>query len=155
MRGFAAYKSHNSNAKLLVGPRHPERFEKVYALMQKTAPSMTLACWSGSQALTSDITLIDAMGELNNLYAISDVAILGGAFAPIGGHNPLEPAHFGCKIITGEHIFSQSELFKYVHHVQFITPYEIEKALITAEQLPPSTVDETIDINRIIDYLKG
>jgi 3-deoxy-D-manno-octulosonic-acid transferase len=154
VRGFVAYKKHNAAAKLLVVPRHPERFEKVFALIQKIAPESDLVLWSESQALNSDITLVDAMGELNNLYAISDVAILGGAFAPIGGHNPLEPAKFGCKIITGEHIFSQRELFKYVHHVQFIVPQGVEQALISAEGLPPSTVDETIDVERIIDYLK-
>jgi 3-deoxy-D-manno-octulosonic-acid transferase len=154
IRGFAAYKKHNPNAKLLVVPRHPERFEKVYGLIQKIAPVMSLSRWSESQELVNDITLIDAMGELNNLYAISDIAILGGAFAPIGGHNPLEPAHFGCKIITGEHIFSQRELFKYVHHVQFVTPEGIEQALISAEAMPASTVDETINMDRIVDYLK-
>ena len=154
IRGFAAYKENNPNAKLLVVPRHPERFEKVYALIQKTAPAMSLARWSESKELSSDITLVNMMGELNNLYAISDVAILGGAFSPIGGHNPLEPAHFGCKIITGEHIFLQRELFKYVHHVQFVAQEDIAKALANAEVLPPSTVDETIDMGRIVDYLK-
>ena len=154
VRGFLAYKERNPNARLLVVPRHPERFEKVFGLIQKTAPLMSLVRWSDSQSFENDITLVNAMGELNNLYAISDVAILGGAFAPIGGHNPLEPAHFRCKIITGEHIFLQRELFKYVHHVQFIAPEGVEQALISAEGLPPSTVDETIDMDRIVNYLK-
>ncbi|MFA6188944.1 MAG: lipid IV(A) 3-deoxy-D-manno-octulosonic acid transferase [Sulfuricurvum sp.] len=154
LRGFLAYKGLNPSAKLLVVPRHPERFEKVYTLIQKIAPMLSVERWSESQKLVSDITLVNAMGELNNLYAISDVAILGGAFAPIGGHNPLEPAHFGCKIITGEHIFLQRELFKYVHHVQFVAPEGIAKALFSAQSLPPSTVDETIDMERFIDYLK-
>lgn len=154
VKGFAEYKEHNPSAKLLVVPRHPERFEKVYGLIQKTAPSMSLVRWSQSQELQSDITLVNAMGELNNLYAISDVAILGGAFSPIGGHNPLEPAHFGCKIITGEHIFLQRELFKYVHHVQFVESEDIAKALTNAETLPSSQVDETIDLGRIVKYLR-
>lgn len=154
IRGFLAYKKSDPHAKLLVVPRHPERFEKVFGLIQKTAPTMTLSRWSQSTELSADITLINAMGELNNLYAISDVAILGGAFAPVGGHNPLEPAHFGCKIITGEHIFSQRELLKYVHHVQFVAPEDIDKALANAQTLPPSRVDETIGIERIVDYLK-
>jgi len=155
VRGFLAYRERNPNTRLLVVPRHPERFEKVFGLIQKTAPLMRLVRWSDSQAMTSDITLVNVMGELNNLYAISDVAILGGAFAPIGGHNPLEPAHFGCKIITGEHIFLQRELFKYVHHVQFVTPEGISKALADTQTLPPSQVDETIDLNRLVDYLKN
>jgi 3-deoxy-D-manno-octulosonic-acid transferase len=154
IRGFLEYRGHNTDAKLLVVPRHPERFEKVFGLIQRTAPLLSSARWSESQVMTCDITLVDAMGELNNLYAISDIAILGGAFAPIGGHNPLEPAHFGCKIITGEHIFLQRELFKYVHHVQFVMPENISKALVDAQTLPPSHVDDTIDLGRIVDYLK-
>jgi len=154
VRGFLAYKERNTDAKLLVVPRHPERFEKVFGLIQKTAPAMSVVRWSDSQDLQSDITLVNAMGELNNLYAISDVAILGGGFVPVGGHNPLEPATFGCKIITGEHIFSQRELLKYVHHVQFVAPEGISKALVDAQTLPPSHVDETIDLDRLVHYLK-
>lgn len=154
IRGFLEYREHNTDAKLLVVPRHPERFEKVFGLIQRIAPHVSAVRWSDSQKLENDITLVDTMGELNNLYAISDVAILGGAFVPVGGHNPLEPATFGCKIITGEHIFSQRELLKYVHHVQFVAPDGISKALIDAQRLPPSHVDETIDLDRIVDYLK-
>lgn len=155
IKAFLTYKEANTDAKLLVVPRHPERFEKVFGVIQKTAPYLSTVRWSDSQDLQDDITLVDAMGELNNLYAISDIAILGGAFAPIGGHNPIEPAHFGCKIITGEHIFSQCELLKYVHHVQFVAPEGILKALIDAQTLPPSHVDETIDLGRIVEYLKN
>ena len=103
--------------------------------------------------MESDIILVDAMGELNNLYAISDVAILGGAFAPIGGHNPLEPATFGCKIITGEQMFLQRELFKYVSHVQFTTLEGITDALKNAETMPPSLINGSVDLNRVTDYL--
>jgi len=154
VRGFIAYRDHNPSARLLVVPRHPERFAKVGELIAKIAPAMSLSRWSESQALESDITLIDAMGELNNLYAISDVAILGGAYAPIGGHNPLEPAHFGCKIITGEQMFLQRELFKYVSHVQFTPLSGVAKALKEAEELPPSQINGSVDLERVIEYLK-
>lgn len=150
---FAAYRERNPGAKLLVVPRHPERFGKVAELIAQRLPQMELVRWSQSQTIGADITLIDAMGELNNLYAISDVAILGGAFKPIGGHNPLEPAYFGCKIITGKEIFHQRELFKYVSHVQFVDSAQIAHALAEAETLPPSQVNATIDLERVIEYL--
>ncbi|OHD94576.1 MAG: 3-deoxy-D-manno-octulosonic acid transferase, partial [Sulfuricurvum sp. RIFOXYD2_FULL_44_160] len=154
IRGFIAYREDNPSAKLLVVPRHPERFAKVGELIAKTAPMMSLSRWSESQALQSDIILVDAMGELNNLYAISDVAVLGGAFAPIGGHNPLEPATFGCKIISGEEMFLQRELFKYVSHVQFTSLEGIAEALKNAETLPPSQINGSVDLERVIEYLK-
>jgi len=153
LRGFMAYREHNPHAKLLVVPRHPERFSKVGDLIAKTAPAMRLTRWSESQSISEDITLVDAMGELNNLYAISDVAVLGGAYAPIGGHNPLEPATFGCKIITGEQMFLQRELFKYVSHVQFTSLEGIGEALKNAEELPPSQISGSVDLQRVLNYL--
>jgi 3-deoxy-D-manno-octulosonic-acid transferase len=89
------------------------------------------------------------MGELNNIYNISDVCILGGAFTPVGGHNPLEPVHFGCKIITGEQIFNQRELFKYVKNVQFIHEDELAVAMVKAIDMPASSIEESVDLSEI------
>jgi len=154
LRGFMEYRALHPHTKLLIVPRHPERFNKVAQLIGNIAPAIAFSRWSDFQTLESDIILIDAMGELNNLYAISDIAILGGAFAPIGGHNPLEPAHFGCRIITGKQIFLQRELFKYVSHVQFVELDEISDALCIAETLPPSQVNATIDLDRVMECLQ-
>ena len=153
---FVAYKK-TSDAKLVIVPRHPERFESVYLLMQKYAQEhgLSLSRFSVTQSFESEIILCDAMGELNNIYAISDIAILGGAFREdVGGHNPLEPAFFGCKIVSGKHFFHQKELFKYVHHVQYVEANEIEKALIRAKQLPPSMVEEKIDLESVIKKIE-
>ena len=152
LKAFVEYKK-QSDAKLIVVPRHPERFKSVYELMQKYAEtnSLTLSRFSSNREFSTDMILVDAMGELNNIYAISDCAILGGAFRDdVGGHNPLEPAYFGCKIITGKHFFHQKELFKYVHHVQFVESDEIHKALMAYKDLPPSMVEEKIDLEPIV-----
>lgn len=154
---FLEYKK-QKDAKLIVVPRHPERFSSVYAMIMDLAKEhgLTYALFSKDPDLKADITLVDAMGELNNIYAISDIAILGGAFREdVGGHNPLEPAYFGCKIITGKHFFHQKELFKYVHHVQYVETGEIADALRMSQELPPSMVEETIDLERVITQLTG
>lgn len=153
--GFIKY---NKNSKLIVVPRHPERFEDVYALMNEYASkyNLTLSRFSQNKNLDTDLVLVDMMGELNNIYAISDVAILGGAFkSDVGGHNPLEPAFFGCKIITGKHFFHQKELFKYVHHVQYIENDELPQALEKTKELPPSMVDESIDLKSVLKKLQN
>jgi 3-deoxy-D-manno-octulosonic-acid transferase len=157
LEAFSAYKKSKENVRLIVVPRHPERFERVYELMQSYAQkhNLTLEKFSQTQAFQSDLILVDRMGELNNIYAISDIAILGGAFREdIGGHNPLEPAYFGCKIITGKHFFHQKELFKYVHHVQYVDPDEIAEALIKAKELPPSMVEEKINLEPVVQKIK-
>ena len=94
------------------------------------------------------------MGELNNIYAISDIAVLGGAFAPIGGHNPLEPIAFGCKIISGKKIFNQQELFKYVKNAQLVEEDELAEAFIKALDMPSSSIEETVDLNEINKLIK-
>ena len=157
LEAFSAYKKSKENVRLIVVPRHPERFERVYELMQSYAQkhNLTLEKFSQTQAFQSDLILVDRMGELNNIYAISDIAILGGAFREdIGGHNPLEPAYFGCKIITGKHFFHQKELFKYVHHVQYVDPDEIAEALIKAKELPSSMVEEKINLEPVVQKIK-
>lgn len=156
LKSFVEYRK-QSDAKLVVVPRHPERFEAVYTLMKEYADKseLTLSRFSESKEFQTDMILVDAMGELNNIYAISDIAIIGGAFVDgIGGHNPLEPAHFGCKIITGKFFHDQKELFKYVHHVQYIEPSEIHRALVKAKELPESMVEETINLQPVIDKIK-
>jgi 3-deoxy-D-manno-octulosonic-acid transferase len=155
LKSFVEYKK-QVDAKLIVVPRHPERFESVYEVMKSYADknSLTLARFSEIQNFETDLILVDAMGQLNNMYAISDIAIVGGAFRKdVGGHNPLEPAFFGCKIITGKHFHDQKELFKYVHHVQYVEADEIHKALLATKELPASMVEQMINLEPIINKI--
>ena len=152
LAAFVQYRVEH-DAKLIIVPRHPERFKAVYELMKLTAEhnSLRLSKFTENDTFDSDMILVDKMGELNNIYNISDIAILGGAFKDdVGGHNPLEPAFFGCKIITGKHFFHQKELFKYVHHVQYVQTDEILEALKEAKLLPASRVEETINLEPVI-----
>ncbi len=152
---YATYTKDN-DAILIVVPRHPERFEAVYELMQQYASkyNLSISRFSKKQEFTADMVLIDTMGELINIYSISDIAILGGAFKEdVGGHNPLEPAHFHCKIITGKHFFHQKELFKYVHHVQYVEANEIAEALARSKELPESIVEQEINLEPIVEKI--
>ena len=66
------------------------------------------------------ILLLDALGELVNFYAISDLVVLGGSFIEgIGGHNPIEVEHFDNALISGKFIHNQKILFEEVENVYF------------------------------------
>ena len=149
-------KTYEKEAKLIIVPRHPERFESVFSLISAKieASSLKTSRFTETTSLDADIVLIDKMGELNNIYAVSDIAILGGGFASIGGHNPLEPIAFGCKLISGKKIFNQQELFKYVKNAQLIEEYELSVALSKALELPASTIDDKVDLSEIIKLIK-
>ncbi len=149
-------KVHKGRLRLVIVPRHPERFEAVAKMMQTYAKEHKLGFSRFSQdtSLDRDLILVDKMGELNNIYAISDIAVLGGAFAPIGGHNPLEPVAFRCKIISGKQIFNQQELFKYVKHAQLVEENELAEAFAKALDMPVSSVDEKVDLYEINKLIK-
>ncbi len=149
-------KVYKKESRLFIVPRHPERFEEVSVLIQEYALSEHLeySRFSQDKDLGKDLVLIDKMGELNNMYALCDIAILGGGFAPIGGHNPLEPIAFGCKIISGKNIFNQMELFKYVKNAQLVEEDEIAQAMIKALDLPTSSIDAKVDLHEIKKLIK-
>lgn len=157
IKAFLEFKKiHNERLHLIIVPRHPERFEKVYELMKSFSKNndLSLSRFSQSSSLESDLILIDKMGELNNIYAVSDIAVLGGGFAAIGGHNPLEPIAFGCKVISGKNIFNQKELFKYVKNAQLIENDELAQAFAKALDMPSSSIDDKVDLHEIKRLIK-
>ncbi len=157
LEAFLAFKKvHKAELRLIIVPRHPERFEAVGKMMQKYADenALSFSRFTQTTALDTDLVLVDKMGELNNIYAVSDIAVLGGAFAPIGGHNPLEPIAFGCKVISGKKIFNQQELFKYVKHAQLVEEDELAEAFAKALDMPSSHVDEKVDLYEINKLIK-
>lgn len=123
--------------KLIMVPRHPERFDKVDLLIKEFIKDkdLTYQRYSHIEDFYSDMILVDKMGILNDIYSISDVVILGGAFEKIGGHNPVEPAFFGCKIISGKNIFNQRALFDCIENYYVIENYELEEYLKNLENL--------------------
>ena len=99
----------NEKLKLCIAPRHLERVKDVSKLLSKYNLSYCLG--SEDNKLENDVTIIDKFGDLDTYFDKSEIAILGGSFINKGGHNPLEPAKFGCAIITGHHIFNWQNLY--------------------------------------------
>lgn len=108
---------------LIIVPRHPERFKSVDLLLGGLAKERgwTYRRFSQEGFGECDLFLCDTMGALVDMYAIGDVSILGGSFVEgVGGHNPLEPAHFGNAVISGKHIFNQKALFAQVEGAHLV-----------------------------------
>ena len=155
---FGALKKRQKDAKLIIIPRHPERFEKVSGMAQAYAKKMnwSYSRYSKGTTLESDITLIDKMGESVNLYAISDIVILGGAFMPIGGHNAAEAAQFGCKIISGEHYFNQKELFAGIEGIVISSAKDLADRLKRYEELPNTKIKaKAVGIDDIVKEIES
>ena len=96
-----------SNQRLLLAPRHPERFAEVAALLGKSGFT-----WCRRSAPPNprdkdcDVILLDTIGELLSLYSLATLVFVGGSISPAGGHNIIEPAAIGAAIITGPHTYN-------------------------------------------------
>ncbi len=97
--------------RLLLAPRHPERFDHVAKILDTFRNSRecewrgySLVRRSGSPLETDrlcDVILLDSIGELRSIYALSDIVFVGGSLIPHGGQSVLEPAAEGRAIVTG------------------------------------------------------
>ena len=101
----------------LIVPRHPQRFDEVAALIynagftpvrRSTSTGMfdlgSTPGTSGAEPIA--VWLGDSLGEMALYYALSDVALLGGSFEPLGGQNLIEAAACGCPIVLGPSTFN-------------------------------------------------
>lgn len=138
--------------KLIIVPRHPERFNKVDLQIREFVKDKNISYqrYSVKEDFESDIILVDKMGILNDIYAISDVVILGGAFEKIGGHNPVEPAFFNCKIISGKNIFNQKSLFDCIKNYYLIENDELGNYLDNIKNLEKPILTKAGSIEPII-----
>ena len=143
--------------KLIIVPRHPERFEKVYNLIKIFCENKNLSFsrFSVNPSFNCDIILVDKMGLLNEIYAISDTVILGGGFENIGGHNPIEPAYFNCKLISGKKIFNQYDLFDCVEDYYLIENNELKEKLENQDRLKKSKITKVGNIEPILKDING
>jgi 3-deoxy-D-manno-octulosonic-acid transferase len=131
IESFKAVRKHNPFARLLIAPRHPERFEEVAKLIAASgfAWSRRSASPSASDS-NSAIVLLDSIGELRATFQLADIAFVGGSLISHGGQNVLEAAAQGVCAITGAH----------THNFKAITQALLaEDALI---QLPEVSLSE-------------
>jgi 3-deoxy-D-manno-octulosonic-acid transferase len=130
LAAFKAVQQQFPAAVMVLAPRHPERFEKVAALI--ASQGFSLQCrsqWQPAQLIRNGIFLLDSVGELAAIYELADIAFVGGSLVPTGGHNILEPAQYGAAILVGPHTFNFREI---------VTLFEQAGAVktVTAETLP-------------------
>lgn len=101
---------------LVIAPRHPERRDSIIRQLQQTgiaADAIALRSRNDDIKDSTRIYLLDTVGELMQWFAPATLIIMAGSFTHRGGHNILEPAHFGKAIVFGPHMESfvdESEL---------------------------------------------
>lgn len=105
LEAFATLRDTHPDAKLVLVPRHPERFDRcAREAAEFAAPHGWTVGRRSGDARDCDVLIGDSMGELLAYYRLGQVAFVGGTLvADIGGHNTLEPAALGVPVLFGPH----------------------------------------------------
>lgn len=92
--------STHGELQLVIAPRHREKDEEIATLLSRSGFAFVRRS-AMKGAAEERVILLDTFGELESVYACADVAFIGGSLVPLGGHNPLEAAQYGCVILMG------------------------------------------------------
>jgi 3-deoxy-D-manno-octulosonic-acid transferase len=107
--------------RLMLAPRHPERFNEVAELIQ--ASGLSWARRTNAPAAsdaTAAVVLLDTIGELPAMYPLATAVFVGGSIVDRGGHNVLEPAAHGVAVITGAHTHNFHAIVDLLNEAQAI-----------------------------------
>lgn len=152
------------NDKLVLAPRHPERFEMVEKIlldfckingygMQKFS-QLDLKSNDLQSVFCEKCLLLDCLGELENFYSISDIVFLCGSFEKnIGGHNPIEAAKYENIIISGKYFFNQEALYNEVENIYICQNLDEIENILT-QNLTCAKIKHQGDLTEIIQSIK-
>jgi len=108
-------KAQESQALLVIVPRHPQRFNEVAQMIGDTnlkfarKTEMSQIIMGGKETplgKSVKVVLGDTMGEMALWYQAADLAYIGGSLLPLGGQNLLEACARACPVIIGPHTFN-------------------------------------------------
>jgi 3-deoxy-D-manno-octulosonic-acid transferase len=130
--------------RLLLSPRHPERFDRVAAVLERS--EFTFVRYSGERTDGStDVILLDTIGKLAAAYGFARAVFVGGTLVSRGGQSILEPALYGKPVVIGPHMENFSGI---------IEDFRRENAVI---QLPTGSKEELSNklAETLADVLRG
>ncbi|MBX9690099.1 MAG: 3-deoxy-D-manno-octulosonic acid transferase [Candidatus Obscuribacterales bacterium] len=124
-----ALKELNNSFRLILVPRHPERFERAAELIEMHG--FRVRRFSRNEAFESekDIYLLDTIGQLNKFYSLADIAFVGGTLANIGGHNLAEPCAYRTPVLCGPHTHKARDLEQKLTEAEALLQLNDEKDL--------------------------
>jgi 3-deoxy-D-manno-octulosonic-acid transferase len=157
LKVFARLKESHPNLVLMIAPRHPERFLDVFQLCN----GFECAKRSDVESIkpTTEVIVIDSLGELLTFYSLADIAFVGGSLVPIGGHNMLEPMALDVPVISGNYLFNFKAISQQLLNQQAMCSinsenelYAILDEMLNSEQ---KGIKLASNARRVLDENKG
>lgn len=108
---FVSLKQSFPRLVMVLAPRHPQRFDEVEKLIEKSSLRYARRSRLNGGVLQSfDVLVLDTIGELADFYRVADVAFVGGSLVDAGGHNLIEPAWHGKPVLFGPWVGGYTEI---------------------------------------------
>ena len=85
----------------VIAPRHPDRGPAIAELVRSFG--LAVARRAAGERIDPDtsVYIADTLGEMSLFFNVASVVFVAGSLVPVGGHNPVEPAHFDCAVLFG------------------------------------------------------
>jgi 3-deoxy-D-manno-octulosonic-acid transferase len=116
--------------RLILVPRHKERFEEVAAIVRSRGlPLLRRNETASPNGDASQVLLLDTLGELAACWGLADVAFVGGSISRRGGQNMLEPAAYGAAVLFGPNTFH------FRHAVEMLLLRDAAKVVHSGDEL--------------------
>jgi 3-deoxy-D-manno-octulosonic-acid transferase len=88
--------------RLLLVPRHPERFAEVAGLLARADVAFVRrSALAVGRGCRERVLLVDSMGELSAWWGLAQIGFVGGSLGKRGGQNMIEPAGCGVAVCFG------------------------------------------------------
>ena len=117
----------HAGALLVIAPRAPARGQEVAALVSAALlKDVPLRSAGAHLATEAAVYIADTIGEMGLWYRLAPVALVGGSFASVGGHNPHEPLALGCAVLHGPNVWNFAESYERLDSLRQATPVNSE-----------------------------
>ena len=105
------FKNFSNNITTIIIPRHIHRSFEIKSDLEKIGLTVQLHSLNKNLNSKTDIYLVDTYGETRKFLNLSKIAFLGGSIVDFKGHNPMEAARLGLKVIHGKYISNHKEAY--------------------------------------------
>jgi 3-deoxy-D-manno-octulosonic-acid transferase len=146
---------HKFHLKLLIAPRHPDRFLEVSELLKASGTSFVMR--SSAEWGNQDILILDSIGELASVYQLADIVFIGGSLLKNGGgHNPIEAAYFGKAIVTGANVVNFRSIYRdFQQRNAVVITADLENTIATLLENEGKRIQMGKDARKIVEQNAG
>ena len=94
----------------IIVPRHPKRGSSIQRLGEANGLFVSRRALNEEITLKTNLYVADTLGEMSIFFDVAPYVFVAGSLVPVGGHNPIEPAHFNCSIFFGPLMAKNQEI---------------------------------------------